>query len=376
MLDLQEIRKNIDEVDRELVKLFEKRMALTTSVAEYKMETGKKVLDREREQAKLEAIEKLVENDVNKRGINEIFTQIMAASRKYQYGLLEANGNSKREPYMAVDELEKKDCKVVYQGVEGAYAYIALKRFFGEDADCYNVKTWREAMKAVECGEADYAVLPIENSTAGNVVDVFDLLQEYNNYIVAETYLEVDHALLGVKGSAMDDIHMVCSHPQALMQCAKFLKEHEAWKQVEKTNTALSAKYVAEQGDKSIAAIASVEAAELYGLEVLKEKINTEEGNTTRFVIVSNKRMFLKNAGKVSICFETEHTSGSLYDILSHIIYNGLNMTKIESRPIEGKAWQFRFFVDFTGNIDDVNVKNALRGIEEEALSIKLLGNY
>lgn len=376
MLDLQEIRKNIDDVDRELVKLFEKRMALTTSVAQYKMETGKKVLDREREQAKLEAIEKLVTNDVNKRGINEIFTQIMAASRKYQYSLLEANGISAREPYTAVDALDKKNCKVVYQGVEGAYAYIALKRFFGEDADCYNVKTWSEAMKAVECGEADYAVLPIENSTAGNVVDVFDLLQEHNNYIVAETYLEVEHALLGVKGSTLEEIRTVCSHPQALMQCSKFLKERKEWKQVEKTNTALSAKYVAEQGDKSIAAIASVEAAKLYDLEVLQEKINTEEGNTTRFVIVSNKRMFLKDAGKVSICFETEHTSGSLYDILSHIIYNGLNMTKIESRPIEGKAWQFRFFVDFTGNIEDVNVKNALRGIEEEALSIKLLGNY
>lgn len=376
MLDLQEIRKEIDAVDKELVKLFEKRMEITTKVAQFKMETGKKVLDPEREQAKLEAIAELVTNEANKRGINEIFTQIMSASRKYQYSLLEANGKSTRVPYEPVDELNKKDCKVVYQGVPGAYAYIALKRFFGEDADCYNVKTWSDAMEAVEKGEADYAVLPIENSTAGNVVDVFDLLQEHNNYIVAETYVKIDHALLGVKGAVMDDIKMVCSHPQALMQCSKFLKENKEWKQEEQTNTALSAKYVKERGDKSVAAIASVEAAKLYGLEVLQEKVNTEEGNTTRFVIVSNKRMFLKDAKKVSICFETEHTSGSLYDILSHIIYNGLNMTKIESRPIEGKAWQFRFFVDFTGNIDDVNVKNALRGIEEEALSIKLLGNY
>lgn len=376
MLDLQEIRKEIDAVDSELVKLFEKRMEITTKVAQFKMETGKAVLDREREQAKLEAISGLVTNDANRRGINEIFTQIMAASRKYQYSLLEANGKSTRAPYMAVEELDKKNCKVVYQGVEGAYAYIALKRFFGEDADCYNVKTWSEAMEAVERGKADYAVLPIENSTAGNVVDVFDLLQQHNNYIVAETYVKIDHALLGVKGASVEDITAVCSHPQALMQCSKFFKEHKNIKQVEQTNTALSAKYVAEQGDKSMAAIASVEAAELYGLDVLQEKVNSEDGNTTRFVIVSNKRMFLKDAGKVSICFETEHTSGSLYDILSHIIYNGLNMTKIESRPIEGKAWQFRFFVDFTGNIDDVNVKNALRGIEEEALSIKLLGNY
>ena len=138
----------------------------------------------------------------------------------------------------------------------------------------------------------------------------------------------------------------------------------------------MAARKVALDNDKSQAAIASVEAAKTYGLSVLKEQINTEDNNTTRFVIVSNKRAFLKDAGKFIICFDTEHTAGSLYDMLSHIIYNGLNMTKIESRPVEGRAWQFRFFIDFMGNIDEPSVMNALRGIEEEALSVKLLGNY
>lgn len=376
MLDLQEIRNEIDCVDRELVKLFEKRMELTTNVAKYKIETGKKVLDPEREQQKLAAIEQLVSNEMNKRSINEIFTQIMANSRKYQYMLLESMGQTLREDYEALDELPVASCRVVYQGVPGAYAYIAVKRFFGEDVDNYNVKTWRDAMEAVKHGEADYAVLPIENSTAGIVSDVYDLLQEYNNYIVAETYVKVEHALLGLPGASVSDIKSVYSHAQALMQCRSFLNAHQEWQTSEMINTAVSAKKVMEDGDKSQAAIASVEAAKLYGLDILQEKINTDDNNTTRFVIISNKRAFLKNAGKVSICFETEHTAGSLYDMLSHIIYNGLNMTKIESRPIEGKAWQFRFFIDFMGNIDDASVMNALRGIEEEAMNIKLLGNY
>lgn len=376
MLDLQKIRKDIDEVDRELVKLFEKRMELTTSVAKYKIETGKKVLDPQREKEKLDAIAGLVSNEMNKHGINEIFTQIMATSRKYQYMLLESMGQTLREDYIALDEINKKGCKVVYQGVPGAYSYIAMKRFFGEDVENYNVKTFRDAMEAVKCGEADYAVLPIENSTAGIVSDMYDLLPEYNNYIIAETYVKIEHALLGLPETSEDDITTVYSHPQGLMQCHDFLDTHKDWIQVEQLNTALSAKKVVEEGDRTHAAIASVEAARLYGLSVIREKINTDDNNTTRFVIVTNKRMFLKDAQKVSICFETEHTAGSLYDMLSHIIYNGLNMTKIESRPIAGKAWQFRFFVDFMGNIDDADVMNALRGIEEEALSIKLLGNY
>lgn len=376
MLDLQEIRKEIDSVDRELVKLFEKRMELTTDVAKYKIETGKKVLDPEREQQKLAAVAGLVSNEMNKRSINEIFTQIISNSRKYQYMLLESMGQTLREDYVALDELPVEGCRVVYQGVPGAYAYIAVKRFFGENVDNYNVKTWRDAMEAVKCGEADYAVLPIENSTAGIVSDVYDLLQEYNNFIVAETYVKVEHALLGIPGATMGDIKKVYSHPQGLMQCRSFLNEHKEWQTSEQINTAVSAKKVMEDGDKSQAAIASVEAAKLYGLSILQEKINTEDNNTTRFVIISGKRAFLKDAGKVSICFETEHTAGSLYDMLSHIIYNGLNMTKIESRPIEGKAWQFRFFIDFMGNIDDASVMNALRGIEEEAMNIKLLGNY
>lgn len=376
MLDLQEIRKDIDDVDRQIVDLIEKRMSLTSAVAKYKIETGKKVLDTEREKAKLAAISCMVGKEENKHGVNELFTQIMAMSRKQQYGLLERMGNTLREDYEAVDELDTKNCKVVYQGVPGAYSHIAVRRFFGKEVENFNVSTFRDAMEAVKTGEADYAVLPIENSTAGIIGDTYDLLQEYNHYIVAETYVKVEHALLGLPGTKLEDIKVVYSHPQGLMQCAKFLDEHRQWQQIGQPNTAMSAKRVLEEGNKEHAAIASIEAAELYNLEVLREHIISDDANTTKFVIISNKRRFVKGAKKMAICFETPNTSGSLYDMLSHIIYNELNMTKIESRPIEDKAWQFRFFVEFMGNIDDFNVMSALRGIEEEALSIKLLGNY
>ena len=359
MLDLNEIRNNIDKIDSQLVELFEERMKLTTEVAEYKIETGKKVLDPAREKAKLESVKKLVKNPDNVHAIDDLFAQIMANSRKNQYMLLEKMGQTLREPYEAIDEINKKNCKVVYQGVPGAYSYAAMINFFGKDVDNFNVPTWRECMEAVKQGKADYAVLPIENSNAGIVADVYDLLQEYNNYIIAETYVKIEHLLLGLPGTDLENVTAVYSHPQGLMQCDRFLDTHKDWQRISQANTALAAKMIFQEHNKTHVAIASKEAAELYGLDT---------------------RKFVKNAQKMSIVFETANEAGTLYNLLSHIIYNGLNMNKIESRPIEGnvegKRWNFRFFVDFAGNIDDPRVMNALRGIEEEAESIKLLGNY
>ena len=376
MLDLNVIRENIDGIDKQLVELFEERMRLCEEVADYKIETGKKVLDPAREKQKLEAISSFVKNPANKHAINDMFSQIMATSRKMQYKKLEETTQTLREPYEAIDEIDKVNCKVVYQGVPGAYSYIAMTRFFGKEVNNFHVPTWRDAMEAVKNGEADYAVLPIENSTAGIVADVYDLLQEYNNYIIAETYVKVEHALMGLPGTNISKITTVYSHPQGLMQCERYLSKHKDWQQISQSNTAGSAKKILEEKDPTHVAIASKEAAEVYGLEVLQEKINDYDNNTTRFVIVTNTRKFVKGAKKMSIVFETPNEAGTLYNLLSHIIYNGLNMNKIESRPIEGENWNYRFFVDFEGNIDDAPVMNALRGIQEEALSIKLLGNY
>ena len=193
---------------------------------------------------------------------------------------------------------------------------------------------------------------------------------------MGETFVKVDHALMGTPDATIDDINVVYSHPQSLMQCSKYLFDNRQWKQVSLSNNAVSAKKVRDDADKTQAAIASVRAAKIYGLKILKEHINSDETNTTRFVIVGSKRVYTKNAGKISVCFEIPHEEGSLYNILSHFMYNQLNMTKIESRPIEGRNWEYRFFIDFEGKLGEPAVKNALRGLKEETISLKILGNY
>ena len=232
-----------------------------------------------------------------------------------------------------------------------------------------------KALNMVKNKEADYGVLPIENSTTGSVVGVYDLLQEYDNYIIAETFVNIDHVLVGLKGTDINKVTTVYSHPQGIMQCDHFLNTHKDWQRIHQANTAMAAKMLLSENDHTHVAISSKKAAQIYGLEVLETGIADLSNNTTRFVIITNERRFLKNANKTSIVFETANEAGTLYNLLSHIIYNGLNMYKIESRPAD-KQWDYKFFVDFEGNIDDPRVMNALRGIQEEAKSIKLLGNY
>ena len=235
--------------------------------------------------------------------------------------------------------------------------------------------SFRDAMSAIEEGSAEFAVLPIENSTAGIVSEIYDLLVEFENYIVGEQILKIEHCLLGVPGTKISDIQTVYSHPQSLMQSSRFLGGH-SWQQISMPNNAFAARKVAEDRLKTQAAIASEYAGKVYGLEVLQKPVNNVSNNSTRFIIVTNQKIFKKNGKKISICFEVPHESGSLYHMLSHFIYNHLNLTKIESRPIEGRTWEYRFFLDFEGNLEDSAVKNALRGLREEASNMKILGNY
>ena len=376
MEDLQELRKQIDQIDQEMVRLFEARMDVCRQVAEYKIANGKKVLDRSRELEKLDTLGGMAHNDFSRHGIRELFQQIMAMSRKLQYQLLEKEGVSGSLPFTRIDHIDRKHCRVVYQGVEGAYQHQAALEYFGKDVNVFHMDTWKECMEAIKEGMADYAVLPIENSSAGEVNDIYDLLEEYENYIVGEQIIKIQHALLGVPGTKLEDIRTVFSHPQALMQCAGYLNRHPQWKQISLSNTAVAAEKAAQDGDKSQAAIAGEITAKLYGLEILEMPVNDCRFNSTRFIIVTNRKMYEKDARKVSICFELPHVSGSLYNILSHIIYNDLNMCKIESRPIPERNWEYHFFVDFEGNLDDSAVKNAIRGIAEEAVNFKILGNY
>ena len=376
-VDLAESRKEIDNIDAEIVKLFEQRMKVAANVADYKLATGKAVFDKQREDDNIKNLKGMANGEFNSKCIAELFTQIMAMSRKFQYQRLEEREtDSKLEPYELTDGINKEGVKVVYQGVPGAYSHEAMINYFGRDVDNFNVGTFREAMDAVRKGRADYAVIPIDNSSAGMVNDTYDLLQEFNNYIVAETYVQIRHCLLACPGTELEGIKTVFSHPQGLAQCGQYLDKHPEWEQRDSLNTAIAAKKVAEDKDNTQAAIGSANCAEEYGLVVIEEGINTAEANTTRFVIVARERRFVRNAGKVSICFEIQHESGSLYNAISHIMFNGLNMTKIESRPIPEHNWEFRFFVDFEGNLADAGVRNALRGIAEESNYLRLLGNY
>lgn len=375
-MDLLELREQIDGIDADIVRLYEKRMEISKQVAEYKIETGKKVFDKTREEEKLRKVKGLTHNDFNSHGIEELFEQIMSMSRKLQYQLLAEHGSANKLPFIGMDCLETDKARVVFQGAEGAYSQAAMLQYFGKGINCFHVDTFRDAMIAIDEGSADFAVLPIENSTAGIVSEIYDLLTEFENYIVGEQIIKIEHCLMAVPGTRLEDIKTVYSHPQSLMQSARFLNTHENWKQISMQNNAFAARKVAEDKDPSQVAIASEHAAELYGLEILKKGVNQSNTNSTRFIIVTNQKVFLKNAKKVSICFEIPHESGSLYHMLSHFIYNNLNMNRIESRPIEGRNWEYRFFIDFDGNLSDGAVKNALRGLREEARNMRILGNY
>ena len=375
-MDLMDLRARIDDIDRQIVELYERRMDISRQVAEYKMETGKKVFDKEREEEKLRKVKSMTHNGFNSHGIGELFEQIMSMSRKLQYQMLTERGNIGRLPFIGVDGLDAQQARVVFPGAEGAYTQAAMEQYFGKNVNSFHVDTFRDAMIAIDEGSADYGVLPIENSTAGIVNEIYDMLVEFENYIVGEQIIKIEHCLMALPGTGIDDIRTVYSHPQSLMQSARFLQEHASWKQIGMNNNAFAARKVAEDKDRTQAAIASVHAAGTYGLEILAKGINQSSTNSTRFIIVTNRKIFLKDAGKVSICFELPHESGSLYHMLSHFIYNNLNMNKIESRPIEDRNWEYRFFIDFDGNLADGAVKNALRGLREEARNMRILGNY
>lgn len=376
MEDLQTLRKEIDEIDKSLVALFEKRMAVAEQIAAYKIQIGKPVFDKDREQEKLTALGAMTHNDFNRCGILQLYEQIMSISRKRQYQLLQKHNPIQDWGFTPIDFLKTEGVTVVYQGVEGAYSHGAVQTFFGSQVSSFHVDTWKHAMEAIQKGDAHYAVLPIENSTAGIVQDNYDLLAAYNHVIVGEQLIPCKHVLMGLPGTDLSQIQHVYSHPQALMQCADFLESHNQWNIHKYANTAMAAQKIAEEKDPAQAAIASPYAARQFGLEILAEKIYSNPGNSTRFIIVSKDKVYCKNAKKISVSFELPHTSGSLYHSLSHIIYNGLNMTSIESRPVLDKNWEYRFFVEFEGNLMESSVKNALCGLEAEVQNLRIHGNY
>lgn len=375
MTELEALRKKIDEIDSQLLPLFLERMECTSGVAEYKRKNNMPVLDRKREQEVLQNKVSRVDGELA-ASVYNFYSAIMAISRAAQKKSLGRKTAEIDLPeHFAAHEF-KKNPTVVYQGVAGAYSETALMKFFGGDTKRTAVMTFAEVFDVLKEGRADYGVLPLENSYTGSISDVYDLLAENSFYIVGEVDVPIEHCLVGLHGAKLSDIRTVYSHEQGFMQCKSFFRDMPEIEFRPYFNTAVSAKTVAESGDKTCAAIAGKRTAELYGLEVLAENINQSAKNTTRFAVVAPKGIINEGCGKVSIAFTLPNESGALSRTLSLLAANGLNMVKIESRPRHDRNFEYMFFVDFEGNLLDSRTRHITEEIRDQTSDFRILGNY
>lgn len=381
METLDHLREEIDRIDSQLVELFRRRMEITAQVGEYKLEHGLPVLDAARETQVLERKAALA-GETLRTDVTALYETIMAISRRQQQRLM-ARGEAPRwllELNAAMDNARKPlpqtEARVLYQGEPGAYAEEAAADFFGEDCRREHVAGWEDIFAALRDGKADYGVLPIENSSTGSINQVYDLLAKYGAYIVGEQTVRVNHCLLAPRGAEISALRQVFSHEQGLLQCDEYLKAHPDWERNALRNTAAAAKFVAQCGDRANAAIGSRRCAALYGLDILAEGINFNRENFTRFVVVSPVMELRENREKVSLLFTLSHQSGTLYRLLSVFAHEGLNLMKLESRPIPGRPWEYRFFVDFTGDLSEPGMAERLRDAAESAENFRVLGNY
>jgi chorismate mutase/prephenate dehydratase len=266
--------------------------------------------------------------------------------------------------------------RVAYAGTRGSYGEEASLSFFKGTGELFPCKTFDDVFEALNQGNADYGVLPIENSSTGSISTVYDLLSQYQYYIVGEEEVRVHHCLLAPKGANLQTIKEVYSHPQGFSQSQEFLNEYPQWQCIPHYNTAISAAYVAERNEPHLAAIASKRAGEIYDLLVLAEGINFSQTNVTRFVIISRELKFFNDPTRVSIAFHLPHRPGALYEIIGVFSVFSLNLCKIESRPLLNKNWEYLFFVDFTGNISQNTLANLIPIIQEKADYFQFLGYY
>ncbi|MCR5797363.1 MAG: chorismate mutase, partial [Eubacterium sp.] len=298
MVDLKESRNKIDKIDSSIVELFEERMLVANEVAEYKRGSGKAVFDPERENQKLDSLEELASTAFNKRAVRELFSQVMSISKKYQYDILKNTDPIKG--FDCVDKLEyDENTRVCYFGSPGSYTQQAMEEFFGTNMIGISNGTFKEVMEKVQSGEADYGVLPIENSSTGGISTNYDIIINYDNNIVGEHVVKIDQCLMALPGTKMDEIKTIYSHEQGLKQCSQFLANYPQIKQIEYASTSDSAKKVSIDQDKTKAAIGSARAAKEYGLEIIKENIQQETNNSTRFIVISNKDIYKKGSNRI-----------------------------------------------------------------------------
>ncbi len=380
MTELEQYRREIDAIDGELVQLFLRRMEVTGNVGRYKQERGIPVLDAGRERQVIAAKTALTDDPARKADVAALYESIMAISRRQQRTLVQEGAEDPGfAAYLAAlreARLPLEHPRVVYQGEPGAYSEEAAVGFFGPEVESVGLPWFGDVFAALDRREADYAMLPIENSSTGSIRQVYDLLGQYQYYVVGEWQVKVDHCLMALPGVGLDDIKTVYSHEQGLMQSEKFLDEHRDWRRIPTLDTAGSAKQVAETGDRTAAAICSRRAAEIYGLHILKEGVNHNDWNYTRFVVVSPKMELREGRNKISAIFRLPHQSGSLHEILTIFAVQGLNLMKLESRPIPGRSWEYLFFLEFTGDLSAPGMEGVLHELSQLSAEFRLLGNF
>lgn len=372
MKNLSEIRVEIDKIDNELIELFKKRMDCAKAVGNYKKANNIPVLNTERENEILDSVEE--KGGEYGSHARLLFSNIMELSRALQHNIVGSGTSMRNDVLNASKSLETDNVKVGYQGLKGANSHEATLQLF-PNSQAVNYKTFADVFSAVENGEITYGVLPVENSTAGSVSAVYDLILQHRFYIVGALDMPIDYCLGGLKQSELSDIEKVWSHPQSLSQCANYIANHN-FEPTPCSNTAIAARDVALEKRLNVAAICSYKAAEEYGLKILDNHLQDNDENTTRFIVISKKLCIPENANKISLCFSLPHVTGSLYGLLCRFNSLGLNLTKIESRPRKESDFQYLFYLDFTGNVHSDNVTDLICQLSEEMPEFSFLGNY
>lgn len=375
-MDLTKLREQIDCIDDKIVELYKERMEVCKNVGIEKAKSNNNVLDLNRESNIIYRLTSKVDSDL-KLYVKELYEVMFSTSRAYQSKYVKKESETVKQ----IEQLLEKgvlefpvSASVACQGVEGANSMTATKKLFPISNITY-FKNFEGVFSAVEKGFCDFGVLPIENSTAGSVLEVYDLMKKYNFNIVRSVRVKIDHCLAVLKGTKLNQIKTVVSHSQALKQCSNYVKELNV-KEETAENTALSARNLVESGDASVAVICSEDCALTYGLEILKKNIQNSASNYTRFICIKKDLAVYKDAQKISFMTSLSHTPGSLSRMLSRFYSLGLNLTKIESRPIENSDFDFMFYFDFEGNIEDVKVRNLIAELQNSSENFVLLGSY
>ncbi len=375
MYDIDYLRKQIDKIDNELLPLFLERMECSHNVAEFKRANSLPVLDKTREKQILDSRTAAVSENL-KAPVRDFFSSIMKISRNLQARELYSDNDN--APWLCNFDNSAilPDPVVAYQGIPGANSETALIKFFGDNTHSINVMTFGEVLDEVEAGNADYGVLPIENSSTGSISGAYDLLEKREFYIVGEVEVDIRHCLIGFEEAELRDIRNVYSHEQGYMQCKEFFKGYPKMEFQPYYNTAIAAKMIAGLGDISNAAVADARVAKLYGLKVLADNISSVDTNITRFAVIAKRGLVMPQCNKISIMFTLPHQSGALCNVLSEFSENGVNLLKIESRPSKQGSFEYLFFVDLEGNLANPQIKRLLAEVASSCASFRILGNY